>query len=229
MSVDESLRERKKQATREALSRAGLDLCLRHGYDVVTIADIADAAGVSRRTFFNYFPGKAECVRAVVNLRTLDVIPRLLASDSSNAAAALAAFFAELPAAFWSDVAALHRISEESTEFAATTAAHQHTEATEFVADLIGFCGPELDELKLTVTVLAIIACVQACTTSWARTAGADPALLSQLISRYVQLIDVSWLDPYLSDLRHAGAAPHHSPRPADLAPAVPPALTKEP
>ena len=60
------LRERKKDATRRALAEAALDLAVARGYAAVTIADITDAVGVSRRTFSNYFAGKAECVAAVI-------------------------------------------------------------------------------------------------------------------------------------------------------------------
>jgi AcrR family transcriptional regulator len=60
----EGLRERKKADTRQALSAAAVRLCVERGYHRVTVADIADAVGVSRRTFSNYFPGKAECVTA---------------------------------------------------------------------------------------------------------------------------------------------------------------------
>ena len=59
------LRERKKDATRRALAESALNLALERGYAAVTIADITDAVGVSRRTFSNYFAGKAECVAAV--------------------------------------------------------------------------------------------------------------------------------------------------------------------
>ncbi|GAA4622537.1 TetR/AcrR family transcriptional regulator [Cellulomonas oligotrophica] len=52
------LRARKKQATWTALRRAALDLFRAHGYDAVTVEQIAAAAGVSRSTFFNYFAGK---------------------------------------------------------------------------------------------------------------------------------------------------------------------------
>jgi AcrR family transcriptional regulator len=53
-----SLRERKKRATRRSLRRRALDMIAERGYTHVTVEDIADAAGVSARTFFNYFPSK---------------------------------------------------------------------------------------------------------------------------------------------------------------------------
>lgn len=62
MTDSSGLRERKKDATRRALAEAALCLALEHGYDGFTIADVTDAVGVSRRTFSNYFPGKAECI-----------------------------------------------------------------------------------------------------------------------------------------------------------------------
>ncbi len=57
-------RERKKQATRAALSEAAPRLSLEHGVENVTVEQIADAADVSLRTFFNYFSSKEEAVVA---------------------------------------------------------------------------------------------------------------------------------------------------------------------
>ncbi|MFI9511027.1 TetR/AcrR family transcriptional regulator [Nocardia sp. NPDC052566] len=56
------LRERKKLDTRKALSDAALELAFERGMDNVTREDIAARAGVSVRTFNNYFAGKHEAL-----------------------------------------------------------------------------------------------------------------------------------------------------------------------
>lgn len=64
-SVDEpalGLRERKKRARREALIDATHRLVAEHGLDAVTVEAICEEAGVSARTFFNYFETKDDAV-----------------------------------------------------------------------------------------------------------------------------------------------------------------------
>lgn len=60
------LRERKKQATREALREAALRLALDQGPDNVRVEDIAEAAGVSPRTYNNYFSSRDQAIVAAV-------------------------------------------------------------------------------------------------------------------------------------------------------------------
>jgi AcrR family transcriptional regulator len=59
------LRERKKVATRKALGMAAMRLAVERGLDNVLVEDIADAAGVSPRTFNNYFASKYEAICAL--------------------------------------------------------------------------------------------------------------------------------------------------------------------
>ena len=54
------LRERKKQQTRATIVRVALDLFAERGYDATTLAEIAEAAGISPRTIFSYFDSKEE-------------------------------------------------------------------------------------------------------------------------------------------------------------------------
>lgn len=52
------LRERKREQTRRALADAALALFAERGYEATTIAEIAERAGVSPRTFFTHHPSK---------------------------------------------------------------------------------------------------------------------------------------------------------------------------
>jgi AcrR family transcriptional regulator len=67
------LRERRKQEARQAISGTAMALFAAHGFDEVTISQVADGAGVSKMTVTNYFPRKEDLVfdRAEVTIRSL--------------------------------------------------------------------------------------------------------------------------------------------------------------
>jgi AcrR family transcriptional regulator len=58
--VSGGLRDRKKRLTRQAISDVATRLFLARGYEHVTIAEIAEAAGVAKMTVTNYFPRKED-------------------------------------------------------------------------------------------------------------------------------------------------------------------------
>lgn len=54
------LRARRREQTRREVGEVALRLFAERGYDDVTVAEIAEAAGISRRTFFTHFASKDE-------------------------------------------------------------------------------------------------------------------------------------------------------------------------
>jgi AcrR family transcriptional regulator len=57
-----SMRERKRAETHARIQAEAMRLFLKHGFDAVTLDDIAAAADVSRRSLFHYFESKEEIV-----------------------------------------------------------------------------------------------------------------------------------------------------------------------
>jgi AcrR family transcriptional regulator len=76
------LRERRKVETWAALHDAAASLALEHGIEQATVEAIAESAGVSPRTFFNYFRAKED---AILGLREPQVDPEELSRISTSA------------------------------------------------------------------------------------------------------------------------------------------------
>ncbi|MEU0513961.1 TetR family transcriptional regulator [Amycolatopsis sp. NPDC006125] len=99
------LRERKKAETRSAISWAAIRLAVERGFGNVKVEDIAEAAGVSPRTFNNYFSSKGEAIvaRHTDRLRNLAVALRERPADEplwdAISASAAAQFTPDLAAA----------------------------------------------------------------------------------------------------------------------------------
>lgn len=81
------LRERKRRETRLRIEDCATELILDRGFDQVTLEEICEKAGVSRRTFFNYFDSKDQAVSGT----GIPVIPQedldtFATTDSENIA-----------------------------------------------------------------------------------------------------------------------------------------------
>jgi AcrR family transcriptional regulator len=55
-----NFRARKQQAVREIIWEAAIDLFEQKGYDETTVDEVAQAAGISQRSFFRYFATKGD-------------------------------------------------------------------------------------------------------------------------------------------------------------------------
>ena len=83
----QGLRERKKLRTRETIVTVALELFAERGYQQTTVAEIADAAEVSKGTVFAYFPSKEDIVFADTAPVCEDLLRRLRDRTSDRSAA----------------------------------------------------------------------------------------------------------------------------------------------
>lgn len=82
MDEEPTLRERKKQQTRELIHRAARELVAERGLEETSVAEICAAAQISNRTFFNYYSSKAAAALGLFDLRiSPEQRRRFLAAD----------------------------------------------------------------------------------------------------------------------------------------------------
>lgn len=60
--MGEGVRERKVRLSRRRMEKAAVDLAYENGIGSVTVEQVCAAAGVSRSTFFNYFPSLEQAI-----------------------------------------------------------------------------------------------------------------------------------------------------------------------
>jgi AcrR family transcriptional regulator len=60
--IEGGLRERKRAATRAAITAVARSLTAERGLNGYTVEEVCEQAGISRRTFFNYFPAKEDAI-----------------------------------------------------------------------------------------------------------------------------------------------------------------------
>lgn len=173
-----SLRERKKQATRATLAAAALRLALERGPGNVRVDDIAAAAGVSPRTYNNYFPSREQAIVAGV-----------AASRAARVAAAVTARPAEagLAEAVIDAVAGQYEDPGDDARAAmlmitsspALRAAYVDTATTieEHLAEAIAARRPSLDGTTVSVLAAAVGAATRVALRQWLASASTPASM----------------------------------------------------
>ncbi|TDK26787.1 TetR family transcriptional regulator [Arthrobacter crusticola] len=100
---DGGLREQKRLRTRSSIVATARALTLEHGLGGFTVEQLCDRVGISRRTFFNYFPAKEDAILGHPDAGLPeDLVEQFLAGSAGNARPplleALTTLFAELGA-----------------------------------------------------------------------------------------------------------------------------------
>ena len=119
-----SLRERKKQRTRESIVDSATRLFTVQGYDGTTLAQVAEDADVATSTFFNYFPTKVDIVFCVLDAVIESARSRIEGRpEAESAVQAISAWLtADLPSVempYAQVIPTIGRIIESSPELAA--------------------------------------------------------------------------------------------------------------
>ncbi|HEX3788111.1 MAG TPA: TetR family transcriptional regulator [Pseudonocardiaceae bacterium] len=168
------LREEKKQATREALRAAALRLALERGPDNVRVDDIAEAAGVSTRTYNNYFSSREQAIVAAVTAERESRIAAVVAAatDVRLTDAVVGAIVAQYTNPAEHDRAALLLITTRPTlrDAFVDTATAIERPLTTAIAGRLG----DTDERTARVLAACVAATVRVALEQWVQpTAGA--------------------------------------------------------
>ncbi|MDT5410000.1 MAG: hypothetical protein QOG14_2220 [Mycobacterium sp.] len=165
MTCSIGLRERRRRQTSADIRGAALRLARERGWDKVTVDNICNEAGISTRTFFNYFPNK----ESAIAYGPSDIPPELVEEFVGAGPASYSVVLAELitlAAHHVRDVPPEREQAQAMLELAKTTPAV----LAAFLADLERFqnhlteivsrrqaMGPD-DEMSALIAALAITA-----------------------------------------------------------------------
>lgn len=183
-----SRRELNKAATRRAITDAALALLRAKGPGHFTVEDIADAAGISRRTFFNYF-SSTEAAIAAVTFGFLDTALqqfRLRPAGEpflESARAALVALADPMTVAPLAELYSLGQANPQLIRSELEAWDHCTVQIISAARERAGGSGAGLDELYLRALAGSVISCGKAAMDVWfARCGGSlTPESLSTL------------------------------------------------
>ncbi len=195
----DSVRERKKRETRNALRRAAVSLVAERGLHAVTVEEIAAAAGVSTRTFFNYFRTKEDAVVGYDPLKTEEIAARLRSRPQGEGGfeALRASVLEVLPSTDVSPAELLERLRTVGSDphllahhvrcfgevERALTEALAERRGTE--ADLDTYAG---------LVVACVLAAGRAALMAWCHAGGREP--LSAVLARHLDLVGAGLASP---------------------------------
>lgn len=165
------LRERKKAATRSALSAAALALAAERGVDAVTVDEIAAEAGVSSRTFFNYFATKEEAFVAEDLVLAQQLLHRLRAEPADaplwpTLVRLLGDHLDQAGAVSHAQALAEHAVRNHPAVLAQQFQQYAGLEA-ELVAEIARRTGTEATSLEPRLLAAALVAAVRTALETW--------------------------------------------------------------
>lgn len=216
-----SRRELNKAATRQAITDAALSLLRSKGPRGFTAEDIAEAAGISRRTFFNYF-SSTDAALASVTHGFLDIVIRQLElrpAEEPLLEAAQAALMALADPKTVEPLAELFALTQHSQLMAHTDLEawdHCRTQVFAVARDRVARAPDGADELYVHALAGSVISCGKAAMEVWFSRRGTDLspeslAELRQLLIDAMALLGSGFTPPAAATAPPAPSAPRSS------------------
>ena len=177
---------RPQRTSRDEIEATAFALFRDHGFEAVTVAHIADAANIGRRTFFRYFPSKNDVVWGDWDRALAEFAARLAAADAHRSLATVlrqaVVEYNTVPAA----AAAQHRLRMELILHVPVLQAHSTLRYAQWRHVVAGYVGRRLSTDPSSLTPQVIAAATLGAATSayelWLRQSTAGPAVLTELL-----------------------------------------------
>lgn len=181
--MSETVRELRKNQTRDALTAAAIDLLARDGIEEVTADRIAEAAGVSRRTLFNYFPRVEDVLTATIEAVTSETIDAIVArpADEPLRVSAMAVLEGLIDSPVFAQARVLERAAATSPATRRFLLEFDDRQRQALEEGLRRRLGPEVDPIYATSLAAAAFGVLCSVTRLAVDAAGADDLRAAEL------------------------------------------------
>ena len=197
---DSGLRERKKAQTKRQISSAAFDVVREHGIESLTADAVSQRAGVSRRTFFNYFPTIESSLESVIHEFLDDIDRRLQESvvEGPLMASLARLILEEDHAELLERITVLGVAAHNSAAHRGLFAECSHTWIDQFSDELANKADGATDDLYAVGAATALISAAEASLRVWMRRTGGSITprnleLRRQLLAEAIERLGVGF------------------------------------
>ncbi|GAA3945484.1 TetR/AcrR family transcriptional regulator [Microbacterium soli] len=194
MSAQGSRAGRPRASSRETLAEAACELFLEQGYEATSVVDIAQRAGVSRSSFFNYFSSKSDVLWSGLDARIADASVALAALGTDADGPAVRAAVEPIVQGFAPDplVLALRNAAAMGLEVELLRdTGLRHARIASAVAAAARSAG--IDEIRADILGAALAAAVMSSLRVWAEQGAGRTSLEAQFDEALRSIHDLPW------------------------------------
>jgi AcrR family transcriptional regulator len=209
-------RELARQAMQAQVSEMALDLFLEKGYEQTTIDDICAIAGISRSTFFRYFPAKEDVFMSPTSTWGEEILHGLrLRPDDETPWKALRHAMGPIVAHYAAQSERARRLAELARTTPALATLHQgkpaslHELLAPEIARRLGSDPRDATDPRPRALIAAAYSCLEAAVVAWIADRGTQQ--LAQIFHRAMDSIGNSAERAPATDLGSPSALPEHA------------------